>query len=264
MMKLTVLMENTTSQPELVCTHGLSVYLENSAQRILFDMGPGAQFAQNAQALGVDLAAVDYAVLSHGHYDHGGGLDVFLRRNDHAPVYLRQGAFLPHTDAAGKNIGLAANLQSHARLIETGPFTRIDQNALLFSDVTGTAFQSPINTALLECGAPDRFSHEQNLLLWEGEKLFLFGGCAHCGIVNILEKAAQLAGRMPDVVFSGMHLSVGASAPVSFTRALAEKLLEYPCVFYTCHCTGMEPYQEMKPILKDRLHYAAAGDIFVL
>ena len=85
-MRLTVLVENTAGSAALQCVHGLSFYLEAAGKRILFDMGPGAQFAQNAQALGVALDAVDFAVLSHGHYDHGGGLDVFLRRNDHAPV----------------------------------------------------------------------------------------------------------------------------------------------------------------------------------
>lgn len=82
-MRLTVLVENTASDEALQCVHGLSFYLEAAGKRILFDMGPGAQFAQNAQTLGVALDRVDFAVLSHGHYDHGGRLDVFLRRNDH-------------------------------------------------------------------------------------------------------------------------------------------------------------------------------------
>lgn len=76
-MKITALTENTSCSPFFGCEHGLSLYIVTNEYRILFDMGQTALFAENAEKLGVDLSCVDFAVLSHGHYDHGGGLKRF-------------------------------------------------------------------------------------------------------------------------------------------------------------------------------------------
>ena len=82
-MKLTVLTENTTGSPHLIAEHGLSLYLETKDLRLLFDTGQTDALIANAAFLGVDLGTVDLAVLSHGHYDHGGGIAAFLQHNAH-------------------------------------------------------------------------------------------------------------------------------------------------------------------------------------
>ena len=84
-MKLTTLIENTTLSPALTAEHGLSLYIETRGHKILFDMGQSPAFAENAETLGVDLSEIDLAILSHGHYDHGGGLATFLELNSTAP-----------------------------------------------------------------------------------------------------------------------------------------------------------------------------------
>ena len=91
-MKIITLLENTSSRPGLAAARGLSLYLEAAGRRVLFDMGPDASFLENARALGVDLSAVDTAVLSHGHSDHGGGLAAFCAINARAGIYLRREA----------------------------------------------------------------------------------------------------------------------------------------------------------------------------
>ena len=80
-MKITVLCENVSHAPEIEAEHGLSLFVESEGRRILFDMGQTELFARNATILGVKLSQVELAVLSHGHYDHGGGLESFFREN---------------------------------------------------------------------------------------------------------------------------------------------------------------------------------------
>ena len=91
-MNIQVLIENT-GPASLRTEQGLSLYIQTEGGTILVDMGQSSAFAENAQALGADISAVDAAVLSHGHYDHSGGLDAFLGLNAKAPVYLSPAAF---------------------------------------------------------------------------------------------------------------------------------------------------------------------------
>ena len=116
-MKLFTLIENTTADENLVCEHGLSLYIEVSGQRILFDAGQTGAFADNAEKMGVDLTQVDLCILSHGHYDHGGGIKRFLEVNDHAKVYVSQHAFGDYYNAEEKYIGLDWELLSEERIV---------------------------------------------------------------------------------------------------------------------------------------------------
>ena len=92
-MKITVLLENGVCRDDVQCAHGLSMHVATEKHRILFDMGPNALFLENAATLGVDLAAVDGAFLSHSHNDHCGGLELFCKRNERAAVYLQAEAW---------------------------------------------------------------------------------------------------------------------------------------------------------------------------
>ena len=88
-MQITVLIENTTDS-ELVCEHGLSLLIENEGQKVLLDAGQTGVFLENAYKMGMDINHVDYAVLSHGHYDHAGGFAAYLERNPHVKVYAME------------------------------------------------------------------------------------------------------------------------------------------------------------------------------
>ena len=191
-MKLYTLMEDTACSPEFVCEHGLSFYIETNGKKLLFDMGQTDMYLQNAKTLGVSLSEVDTAFISHGHYDHGGGLAAFLAVNDHAPVYLHRTAFAPYFSEKPEGIrmiGLDAALASHPRIRLTDGVTPIDDDMTLFSGITGTDCRPYANRVLFErengSYVPDRFAHEQGLLLREGELLVLLTGCAHSGVVNL-------------------------------------------------------------------------------
>ena len=139
-MKIVTLLENTSRRPDLSAARGLSLYLEAAGRKILFDMGPDASVLENARALGVDLAAVDTAVLSHGHSDHGGGLAAFRAVNSKANIYLRRealGAYyavLPGREPG--YIGLPPEAEAlRERFVFTGPEEALGDGLTLFSDV---------------------------------------------------------------------------------------------------------------------------------
>ncbi len=254
-MKILALSENTTSDPRLGTEHGLSLYIEACGKKILFDTGQGDLFAENAAVLGVDLAAVDLAVISHGHYDHGGGIARFLKENRKAPVYVSSYAFERHFNAAGKDIGLDPALQGDVRIRPAGDRTELAPGITLLSR-GGRPWLFPLQTGGLQKGTPGRlvpedFRHEQYLLIEENGQRVLFSGCSHRGILNIS------AWFKPDVLIGGFHFF---RLPLDDTLAsYADRLNDTGIRFLTCHCTGAEQYAFLQPRMP-RLSYLAAGD----
>ena len=254
-MKITSLAENVTSREDVGAEHGLSLFIETEEHRILFDMGQTELFYTNAVKLGVDLSSVDLAVLSHGHYDHGGGLARFLEINEKAPVYMHRDAFLPHYNGTEKYIGLDTSLADERRIVFVEDEYRIDGNLTLFScngrERDHITPDSGLTERVGEAFIPDDFRHEQYLLINEGARRLLISGCSHKGILNIAEWF------MPDVLVGGFHYS---KLPCdSYLARAARTLAAYPCEYYTCHCTGTEQYEYMKRYMP-RLHYLACGE----
>ncbi len=254
-MKITSLLENTTCRADMQTEHGLSLYIETGKHKILFDMGQTDLFSQNAKTLGVSLAEVDFAVLSHGHYDHGGGLSVFLSENDRAPVYVHRNAFLPHYNGTQKYIGLDTSLACHPRLIFTDGEYRIADGVTLFSCNDSNRPRSfgtgGLTERVGEKFIDDDFRHEQYLLIEEDGRRVLISGCSHKGICDIATWFS------PDVLVGGFHVS---KLPLDETLSDAARFLAgYPTDYYTCHCTGETQYRYMKQYLP-RLHYLACGD----
>lgn len=268
-MTITSIIENT-SQTGLPVEHGLSLYIEkDDGQKVLFDMGQSSLFALNAKTLSLDIADVDCAVVSHGHYDHGGGLKTFLAENDKAKIFIHRDAFLPHyshRETRLRYIGLDAQLQGNERLAFCGDVMRIDESMTLFANVHGDCC-NPVGNRLLfgpDETQNDTFCHEQNLIITEADKVVLFAGCAHCGIINILQKAREVAGKTPTHVFAGMHLVKSGLNEVeedTFIKNLATELQKYEhTIFYTMHCTGEEQFAKLKSLMGNQIEYLSCGD----
>ena len=275
-MKITVLLENTTCRDDLKCEHGLSLHVETARHSLLFDMGPNAMFLENAAALGVDVAGVDVAFLSHAHDDHSGGLELFCKRNETAPVYLQKeawGEYYVVTPQKCKYIGLDKTLKKYAgRFRPVEGHTVLDEELQLFSDGMGSDYWSHANDTLRERKGGDyprdEFRHEQDLIVTEGGRAVLFGGCAHRGVVNILRRAEELLGRAPDAVVAGFHLfnpSLGASEPRELVEAIARELAARPdTVYYPGHCTGQEAFDVLRETLGERLIAIHTGSVFTI
>lgn len=252
-MKLWVLAENTACREDLVREHGLSLYIQFQGKTILFDMGQSDAFARNAGVLGLDLSAVDAAVISHGHYDHGGGLGTFLEINSAAPVYLSRYAFQPHFNGAGKDIGLDPRWADHPRV------RLISGSVTLFPGLT------LIPCPLLPGPEPDTsmtvreegrlcredFRHELYLEAEEDGQRILFTGCAHRGILRIGEYFR------PDVLIGGFHLK--DMADPNRLDSVCRGLQALPARYCTGHCTGGEAFLRLKSVLGSRLEPLSTG-----
>lgn len=259
-MRIVTLMENS-ALPGLTAEHGLSLYIEFGQTRILFDAGQSGAFADNARALGVDLGQVDFAVLSHGHYDHGGGLTRFLELNDHAPIYVNQYAFGKHYNALDKYIGLDPELENSQRLIfvkeNISPIPGAKLTAC--AGLPSTEPVEPFGLQMTHLGRkmPEDFRHEQYMILEEGGRRVVLSGCSHRGVVNI-------AGWLrPDVLIGGFHfMKLSPDSPR--LELAARSLLAGERVYYTGHCTGEAQYLRLKTVMGERLHPMPAGTVLEL
>lgn len=259
-MRVSVLIENTARKPGLTAEHGLSLYIETGAMRILFDTGATGAFAENAVKMGVDLSKVDGLILSHGHYDHGGGLEAFFKCNSTAPVYLSRHAFGQYYNGAGKYIGLLPHLQHHPRLIPVEDRLELAAGVTLECclDREVKCPVEPYGLQVLKDGSfvPEEFIHELYLTVEEDQKI-CFSGCAHRGVENILHWLT------PDILIGGFHFKQLHPGDLRLEQA-AKSLQESPCEYYTCHCTGQVQYDYLKERLGNKLHYLSTGDVLQL
>jgi len=292
-MKWTVLSDNRSrstsgrlqgkNDSRLSTEHGLSILLETERYRILLDTGASDVFIRNAEQLGVDLSTVDYVFISHGHSDHAGGLRYFLEQNQHAKVIVSPDAM------SGKFYSKRGNLHSITtvwpesikdRLITVEKGGACDVLALQATrgradiivgghpcEITDRLFviahipqihQMPKGNKHLFVEVSngeyvnDDFRHEQALYT-DG---FLFTGCAHSGLENILAACPYPVNS----VVGGFHLLDGQESEEEL-QALAKRLKEkYPSTqFYTSHCTGDNVFEVMKGMMGEQLQAFRCG-----
>jgi 7,8-dihydropterin-6-yl-methyl-4-(beta-D-ribofuranosyl)aminobenzene 5'-phosphate synthase len=268
-MKVTVLLENDLEMKNLNRAHGLSFYIETEGFRILFDFGPDDSFLKNAELLGIDLQKVDFAVLSHGHSDHGGGLTEFLHYNKEAKVYIQGEAFLPHFSKRENGemnpLGIEKTVRNHPQVVLLKGTHIINERISLLSVVKKSEDLPPGNETLyMEKEGeiqPDDFQHEQHLVVREGHKKILFSGCGHQGILNILSAAEEMEGGEVNVVFGGFHIKKPSKIHLDpqYVDTLARKLSERDTRYFTCHCTGRRMYEKLRETLRKDIDYVRTG-----
>lgn len=268
-MHIVTLMENTPGAPGCAFEHGLSFYAETAHHKILLDTGASDGFIRNAELLGVDLSQVDTVILSHGHYDHCGGVMAFTKIAPQARIYLREGAgadFYHVAEDGIRYIGIDKEILELPQLVPVTRSLAPDGEIDIFTNITGRRCWSSSNNALrIRLGdryKADPFRHEMCTVLHDGGKNYLFSGCAHNGILNILDSYRDLYGGCPDVVLTGFHFmkkTEYTEAEKENILAVANELAGMPAVFYSGHCTGEAAFAMMKEIMGDRLHELHSG-----
>ncbi len=273
-MKVTVLNENTVYRQGLLAEHGLSVLIETDRYRYLFDTGQSDVFLKNARAMGVTLEGLDGVILSHGHYDHTGGLPYLL--DEGVPVYVGEGAFLPKIHKkqnVHRQIGIPWGRERLApgQLHLIKDKTKIAEAVFLLPKVPYQVdFEPPDDSFFLEekteeglCCRPDLMEDEQILVIRTDKGLSLFMGCCHMGIINCIRYVQeQFAGEHIYSILAGMHLMGAAEARVDRTlEALKELEVD---VLLPVHCTGLSNIARMRWEMPEKCRLAVCGSVVTL
>lgn len=246
--RITVLVENTAGKCGLLGEHGLSFWIELGESKILFDTGQGSVLARNAEKLDVDLKKTDAILLSHGHYDHTGGLGDVLRPEKRTKIYAHPEAFNPkfarNSDGSARYIGMSPRnkrmVNECSELILTEAPSEVCNGLFLtgsvprvtdFENTGGDFFE---DTA---CRLPDELPDDQAVFIETSDGTIVVLGCAHAGVINTLRYIQTLTNNRPiHTVMGGMHL-LNASPErmdktvVELRRLDIQRLLP-------CHCTG--------------------------
>ncbi|MCI6639447.1 MAG: MBL fold metallo-hydrolase [Pygmaiobacter massiliensis] len=244
-MKVTTLIENENADhPQLFCEHGLSMLVETGGFSILFDTGATGHFMDNAKKLGIDLSHLNAVVVSHGHFDHAGGLVRLLQElDDSVPVYVGDG-FLEEkykkTPQGYRYLGVPP-LKNPQRLHQLEKTTKLKDGIWIVKNFTKTnEFEKP-NPLFVKKQKDgwqlDLFSDEIALAVRCRQGLVVIAGCSHIGIVNLLRSVqAQLA--MPIFgVIGGSHLVEADTARLSATLDAFKQMGIQRC--WLSHCTGL-------------------------
>lgn len=271
MLKATVLMDNTASGA-LKGEWGLAVHIDYNGHAVLLDSGASSAFVQNADALGIDLGAVELAALSHAHFDHSDGMAAFFARNDRAKFYLRAACAencYSREGLWGKYIGIArGTLRRFAGRIEyaSGCVSPMEGVYLLGHTTPDLA---PVGRAAGMFRrerlrrVDDDFAHEQSLIFDTARGLVVFNSCCHAGADVVLQEArAAFPERPVAALIGGFHLY---QTPEEDVRAFTRRLLDTGVQsVWTGHCTGERALGILEQELGARVGRLCAGAVIEL
>lgn len=258
-MRATVIVDNIENEG-MKGEWGLCIYIEYNGKKILLDTGASGLFAENAGKLGLSLEEVDYAVLSHAHYDHSDGMRKFFQINKKAKFYLREGCQENcyakkwiFTKYIGIGKGILEEYQ-HRLVYVSGDYPLMDGVSLLPHKTPGLSLIGSREKMYRKDGRkwkPDDFSHEQSLVFDTPEGVVIFNSCSHGGADNIIREVMEsFPEKKALALVGGFHLCGKSEA---FVRKLAGEIKKTGIAFvYTGHCTGTKAYGILKEELENK------------
>lgn len=270
-MRITILVDNQISS-DLEPEHGFSVLIENGNQTILLDTGQGEALLGNARSLDVDLGRTDTLVLSHGHYDHTGGIPQVLNHANDLDLYCHSGVVQPRY--AVMNGTSRAIHMPHAAMasMDKLPSRQLHwvSKPLMLSDNIGltgvipraTDFEDTGGAFFLDSGGkrPDPIVDDLAIWIHTDEGMVILTGCCHSGVVNTINYVRQVTQN------ARIHALIGGFHLLNANPERIEKTAQYlssldPDQVIACHCTGQSATASLKTILGDRIIIGHSGMI---
>lgn len=237
-MKITVLTENYAGSG-FFAEHGLSYLIEHEGERILFDTGHTDIFIKNAKILGIDIQKeIDMVVLSHGHWDHGNGLQYIDNKTliTHPDVFIKR--FRKNDNS---NIGLKlskSKIEEKFKLILKQEPYYISDNIVFLGQIPRlNDFEAKTTSFSDELGAPDFVMDDSAVAVIQDNELIVITGCSHSGVCNIIEYARKVTGiNKVGTVIGGFHLkhkNLQTKHTINFLKKNNIKKI------YPSHCTAL-------------------------
>lgn len=271
-MRIAVLSDNRTHDPKFETEHGLAVYVEWKNKKWLLDTGKSDLCIRNAEKMNIDLSAVDYVFISHGHNDHTGGLVSFLEKNKKAKVFISKNAF--YRKLYSRRTGLRDISMPEIpdglldRIIPVDDHLSVENDVTIFTTDCAKYPEPVANKSLLSDRGlgleQDNFNHEQ-IIAFGNELSLIYTGCSHKGLLNILESCKYKNETMPRRVLGGFHFpdpqdNVQYEIETELISMARTLNIEYANTrFYTGHCTGQRSFDILKSALNNRIEMFYAG-----
>jgi 7,8-dihydropterin-6-yl-methyl-4-(beta-D-ribofuranosyl)aminobenzene 5'-phosphate synthase len=270
--QITVLADNLAAGRGLRGEHGLALWLERAAARVLFDTGQGLVLGANAARLGVPLARLEVLALSHGHYDHSGGLaEVLAAAAAPVAVHVHPAALEPkfRRDDNGAMHAIGMPAEAHAALTGGGRHrlrlsrapVEIAPGLFLTGEIPRRHAEEEPTEAFCSDPTgqvPDPLSDDQALFLPGRDGTTVLLGCAHAGLINTLEHVSRLTDERPiRCVLGGLHLRSTAAGRLAWTVAALRRLGAPRLV--PGHCTGWPAWATLRSAFPDRVDVFHVG-----
>lgn len=271
--KITILSENTTGRQDLSAEYGLSVWIEADGTYILFDTGSAGAFASNAGKLGIDLSGAAHLVLSHGHFDHTGGIPLVFNHAPRVLVHLHPDAMKPKYFFGGSGQALYIGMpepsgqaleEKSSQCVYQADVSRLSEHVFITGRVPRTtAFEKIVEPFCLDAegSIPDSMKDDQALWIETPEGLIIVLGCAHAGAVNTVEHIREKSG-IGDVraVIGGMHLMSSDRLTIAKTADAVGSWS--PGLLSPNHCTGDAACSFFQKRFSGIYQHGRAGAIF--
>lgn len=278
-MRIVMLIENTAVSSRLLVEHGMSLYIEFEGRVCIFGTGASSKLINNAKRMNLSLENVEAIIIPHNHLAYTGGIDHLVQINPKVRIFALKAADCRPVKKKGPFYSSMGNLSDKIKkhrenFVLFKSFQQVFEGFFLMkNEIEDDLFCITEKTWRVQSGndyPPDGLEHECfGVLFPYGDRrkgCIILGGCAHCGLPNMIRTVKKNWGDIPVIsIVTGLHFMdenpKKLTVDSDFLKRTAEAVREENTgAIYTCHCTGLKGYEELKTYLGTQLQYLQTGE----